>query len=109
MLVLAFVYIFLRNAKLAKILQAAAILLAIAGFYFHIKAQAHGEYHKIGQAVGEYVVHAMQSFGKTGIGRLFLNCILYAQHHEWVINVIIVVILVIVYLLSQGYKGRRNK
>ena len=109
MLVLACAYFFFKNTKLAKILQAVAILLAAIGFYFHIKAQAHGEYHKIGQAVGEFTVHAMQNWGKTGIGRLFISGIMFAQRNEWVVYVIVFVILILVYLFRQGYNGRRRK
>lgn len=100
MLALAIVYRLSGNKVLKRVLQGIAIVLAVAAYYFHVKAQAAGEYHAISLDVAEYVVNFVQHFSSTVIGKKVMWFVTYAQSEKWVVNVLSVAIFTVICLIS---------
>lgn len=108
MFTLAMVFLRTGNQKIKKILQGVAIVLAILAYYCHYQAQARGEYHEISLVVADYVVNAVQYYGKTGIGRLLLRCVKFIQNNNWVLYLISVIIFALIYFTPWKRKRKRR-
>ena len=107
MLILGLVFLRTGNQIIKRILQGIAIVLAIAAYYCHYHAQATGEYHAISLVVAEYVVNAVQYFGRTGFGRIVMRLVDYAQKEEWVIYVLSAVVFALICFIP--YRRKRSR
>lgn len=114
MLALGIVFLFINIKYIKRILQAIAVVMAIAAYYCHYQAEAKGEYHAISLIVAEHVVSVVQYYAGTSFGRILMRFINYAQENEWIIYLITIVVLALVYFTPSIIKDinrsrRRNK
>ena len=109
MLAMGIVFLFVSNKYTKKIMQAVAVVMAIAAYYCHYQAEAKGEYHAISLVVAEHIVTVVQYYAGTSIGRILVRFINYAQNNEWVIYLISIVVLALIYFMPSIIKDIKRR